>query len=232
MKGAVNFINKNIKSKMLEHGFVKAKYGFEKSLPQNYKILFSVGSVNYIDFQDIQVVMRLNNDGKTRVMEYLEELYFNEPDPSILYFKFSQYDKMQDGFWGGFNKDKYEIFTEEDAKVFVSDLIVFLDNTLFSDKLNTLIQVDSIEHLINGADVFTSSAVKDVDFRRFYDGLIFSKLSNKNNLDTIFSKYFNYTNGWDREAKIKIENLFAKLKAISKSNFEKIYYNDNGYEQA
>jgi hypothetical protein len=186
--------------------------------------LFYVTSVNYIDFQDLEVSIQLKNEGKSRIMEYLKEVYFNEPNSSILSFRFTQYDKMSDNFFGSFNKEKYWISTEDEANLFISDLNIFLDKTLFSDKINELINNNTIERLINDPVVFTSSVVKDVDSRRFYDGLIFSKLSTNENLEKVFLKYFNYTNGWEMKHKIMIENLFNKLKNMEKSTIEKIYY--------
>lgn len=224
MKNTVAYITKNIKPRLSEKGFKKSKYCFEKNIQLNYKISLYITSVNYVDFQAIEVSIRLENAGKSRLMDYLNELHFNAHDSSILSFTFSQYDRMSDDFFGSFNKEKYWISTEEEADLFISDINSFLDKTLFSDKINELINSDTIEKLINEPEIFTSPIVKDVTYKRFYNGLIFSKLSTNGDLEKVFSRYIHYTNGWDNEAKIKIENLFKKLKNIEKSTIEKIYY--------
>lgn len=169
MKGTIAYITRNIKPRLTEHGFKKEKYSFVKNLDNNYKLDLFITSVNFIDFQDIEISFHLHNCGKLKVMEYLNEIYFNEPNSSILSFEFSQFDKMSDSFFGAFNKDKYWISNEEDANIFISDLNQFLDKTIFSDKVNELIDIGTVEKLINEPVVFTSSVVKDVEYRRFYD---------------------------------------------------------------
>ena len=131
---------------------------------------------------------------------------------------------MHDDYWGRFKKEKYWIATEQEANEFIQDLNQFLETTLFSDKVSGLTKIDVIESLINDPEIFTSSVVKDIDYRRFYDGLIFCKLSNGKDLNLVFDKYWKYTNGWDKLSKDLIENFYQKLKLTDKKTLDLIYY--------
>jgi len=223
MKGTVAYITRHIKARLIDEGFKKEKYCFVKSLKDNYELELYISSVNFIDFQDMQISFRLKNIGKIKLMEYLNEIYFNEPNSSLLTFRLTQFDKMNDTYFGEFNLDKYWIANEQDAKIFISDLNQFLDKSLSSEKINALSEVSVIEKLINDPDVFTSPVVEDIDYSRFYDGLIYSKLSKKKNIDTVYSKYIQFTSGWTYEAKLKIKKLFNKLKSIEIETLEKLY---------
>jgi hypothetical protein len=224
MKGTVAYIINNVKPLLNENGFINTKNIFEKNIKLNYNIKVSIISVNFLEFQDIELGIFLYNQGKERLMNYLDNFYYNQPSSHVISFKITQFDKMQNEFWGGFKNEKYWISNKEEADDFIYDLKDFLNNTLFTNKIDSLIQIDIIENLLNKPEVFTSSVIKDVDYSRFYDGLIYSKLSNSNNLDQVFEKYWSYTKGWNYEAKNKILKVYDVLKNSDKNKIETIYY--------
>ena len=159
----------------------------------------------------MQVSVHLLNTSRPSLIEFLNVPNYQPLRDRILSFQFTQFDQMSNDYFGRFKHGKYFISTEIEADGFVTDLNEFFDNTVFSDKIKTFFDFDLIDTIHNEPSIFISSVVKDVDYNRFFDGLIFSKLSTKNTLDNVFKKYSEYTIGWNETDKENINQLYTKL---------------------
>jgi len=226
-KCTLSLIKKDLKPFFANYGFKKEKYLFKKTTGNaSYDFSF-----NLYYSSELMFTLGYNNAGFNRLEKHLgtdsdSTLYHTR----IITFFFGDTTGKEpyNLFFGDFfGKNNYHNINGHDSYLKFKEKFMDFMDPILSKRIYELNDPNIINSLINECKIPYYSGVKKVPFDRFYQGLIYAKISENTDLHNLFNRYIKHTTDWEEEHKKQVIDLYENLKKQDKEQLLSIFHEKN-----